>query len=387
VRELQIFIASPGDLPEEREVVRDVANLISLDMKSLGVRLNVYGWEDEQPGLGRPQEIINRQVDNCDIFIGILNERWGSPTGEYSSGFEEEYERVMRRQCSGEFPKVAIFFKTIENSRLKDPGSELEKVLAFRRKQIEQRVLLYKEFADSADFRSRVTSYFTVALSELASTSITASPEGTVARNPSNIEISDQPVSEGRQQISGALATYTGLLQDQPKIPEPRQLWHDRDRLLLFALAASRDDQVIPVYAANRLYLQRDELTLIEIEVGLWLRSYASDVSRSSSWQSPRSIPIWGVIRTSAEDIDLEAFGKLLVAYAIGDDTSATNGVFLILRQLHIRPDVLSDKQQAPAEKWVKMLEGQNTPDAAFSYMATVAVREDLPLVEALIYR
>lgn len=94
-RELLVFIASPSDLPEEREAVRRAADKANVALGGFfEVRLRVEGWEQVMPGLGRPQELINPMVNNCDVFIGLLNRRWGSSTGTHASGFEDGNPRV-----------------------------------------------------------------------------------------------------------------------------------------------------------------------------------------------------------------------------------------------------------------------------------------------------
>jgi hypothetical protein len=70
---LRIFIASPNDLTEERHALRRVVEELN---QSVGHPLNwtieLLGWEDTLPGFTRPQEAINKDVDSCDLFVGML---------------------------------------------------------------------------------------------------------------------------------------------------------------------------------------------------------------------------------------------------------------------------------------------------------------------------
>lgn len=85
---LYVFLASPDDLAEERALAREVVEELNSKFGSmLGCQIDLLVWEDLPPEAGRPQEIINRSVDDCDVFVGMLWKRWGSPTGTYSSGF------------------------------------------------------------------------------------------------------------------------------------------------------------------------------------------------------------------------------------------------------------------------------------------------------------
>ena len=61
--EITVFIASPGDVTGEREVVRKVCREVGDDdlvRRNLWLAINPVGWEDRFPAPGRPQEIINQ---------------------------------------------------------------------------------------------------------------------------------------------------------------------------------------------------------------------------------------------------------------------------------------------------------------------------------------
>src|SRR4051794_166144 len=94
VNELCVFIASPGDLAEERAVMRGLEADLNSKFAPANIRVRMTGWEERPPTYGRPQGQINPMVDECDVFIGLLRRRWGSPTGSHDSGFAEEFERA-----------------------------------------------------------------------------------------------------------------------------------------------------------------------------------------------------------------------------------------------------------------------------------------------------
>ncbi len=146
------FVASPGDLPAEREALRRAAQSVNDTVgRRFGLSLVVEGWEQVQPALGRPQSVINPRVDDCDVFVGLLNRRWGTPTGEYSSGFEEEFERALRR-ADGPGPSVALFFKRLTVDDTSDPGPQLQQVLGFQQRVRDERTALYESFATTDGF-------------------------------------------------------------------------------------------------------------------------------------------------------------------------------------------------------------------------------------------
>lgn len=118
---IRVFIASPGDVQTERKridgIVEEVNNLIG---NYTGLKFEVVKWEKNAVSeMGRPQEVINRQLNlkECDLFLGILWCRFGSPTGginkegiKYESGTEEEFELAYQGWCECEKPSV-MFFK------------------------------------------------------------------------------------------------------------------------------------------------------------------------------------------------------------------------------------------------------------------------------------
>lgn len=125
-----VFIASPSDLAEEREVAKDViATWNRTNSDATDVTLRVRLWElDAVPELGdRPQGILNRQlVDESDILVAMFWTKVGTPTEVAASGTVEEIERFV---ASGK--PVLLYF----SDRDPPPGAdaaELAKVRALR---------------------------------------------------------------------------------------------------------------------------------------------------------------------------------------------------------------------------------------------------------------
>ena len=147
LRIIRVFIASPGDTVEARDCVRKAVERINrLVAKPNDIFLEAIGWEDIPTGKAqRTQDLINPYVDAANIFIGILNKRFGEPTGIAESGTEEEYQRASNR-WENEIPppEVKIFFKKLSKDDTVDPGPQLQRVLDFK-SRISQ-TDLYREF-------------------------------------------------------------------------------------------------------------------------------------------------------------------------------------------------------------------------------------------------
>ncbi|MCA9278584.1 MAG: DUF4062 domain-containing protein [Phycisphaeraceae bacterium] len=97
---VKVFIASPGDVSEERQVVRDVIaewNVLNSELSKI-VLLPV-GWETHSsPEMGdRPQAIVNKQVlKDCDLLVAVFWTRLGTPTGQSASGTVEEIKEHLK---------------------------------------------------------------------------------------------------------------------------------------------------------------------------------------------------------------------------------------------------------------------------------------------------
>lgn len=96
---IPVMIASPGDVTEERDIIRSVIhdwNDVNATVSK--VVLTPVGWEtNSSPELGtRAQELINnRLLHHCDLLVGVFWTRLGTPTGEAKSGTVEEIERHL----------------------------------------------------------------------------------------------------------------------------------------------------------------------------------------------------------------------------------------------------------------------------------------------------
>lgn len=151
-RSIKIFIATPGDLnPERTELINVVTEVNRIKAHHMGFHLEVRGWERTLPGLGRPQSLINEEIRNCDLFIMALWERWGTPSGVFSSGTEEEfYEAKKLAQSSGR-PAMWVFFKDTTNPN--------EKINEFKEQRQNERDVFYKTFQTLDQWRDDLRSF------------------------------------------------------------------------------------------------------------------------------------------------------------------------------------------------------------------------------------
>lgn len=157
---VKVFLASPGDLVDERKVVKDVVDDINdLLAEEFGYQVDLVGWESTTSTAGRPQAIINKDLERCELFIGMVWKRWGTAPdldSNFASGFEEEFWTSFNRHSREGYPEISLFFKNVEETVRQDPGEQLKNVLAFRQRLIDEKIILFEDFYDTRDFEKRI---------------------------------------------------------------------------------------------------------------------------------------------------------------------------------------------------------------------------------------
>jgi hypothetical protein len=150
---IPVMIASPGDVSEEREAVREVIHdWNDVNASSQGVVLTPVGWETHSsPELGaRPQELINeRLLNECDLLIAVYWTRLGSPTGESSSGTVEEIEEHI-----GAGKPAMLYFSSKPVAPESIDAEQYAAVQDFK-KRIKDRGLI-NEFENLNQFRTKL---------------------------------------------------------------------------------------------------------------------------------------------------------------------------------------------------------------------------------------
>jgi hypothetical protein len=96
----QVLIASPGNVLDEREAVRELVNewnaLYSYEKR---IVLMPVGWETDSAAAldRRAREVINKQIlEKSDLLIGVFWTRLGKPTGRGDKGIVEQIERHVK---------------------------------------------------------------------------------------------------------------------------------------------------------------------------------------------------------------------------------------------------------------------------------------------------
>jgi hypothetical protein len=149
---VKVMIASPSDVPRERQLIRDVIHeWNAVHAEDRKVVLMPVGWETHAaPDMGdRPQAIINRQLlKTCDLLVAVFWTRLGSPTGVAASGTVEE---INEHLDSG---KPAMIYFSTEPVRMNSvDGEQYGKLRAFK-EDLRSRGL-FDEYEDLTTFRTK----------------------------------------------------------------------------------------------------------------------------------------------------------------------------------------------------------------------------------------
>jgi uncharacterized protein YjbI with pentapeptide repeats len=161
-----VFIASPSGLEAERRLFQETLREFSEEISSRGLSFAPIGWELTLGGVGRPQELINKDLVTCDYFVLVLGDRWGSAplahgTAKFTSGCEEEFNLALECLADSSKPmrQVVVFFKDINKKMLNDPGPQLKQVLEFKRYLEDSKKHLFLSFETIPTFQKQLRRY------------------------------------------------------------------------------------------------------------------------------------------------------------------------------------------------------------------------------------
>ncbi|MCK6567690.1 MAG: hypothetical protein DCC59_07665 [Chloroflexi bacterium] len=121
---IRIFISSPSDVTNEREVaykaisdIQEILNLFPLN-SAFNISVRAFGWENTPPTIGLPNSVILERIlaEEFDIFILILWKRFDSPTkihkkesSRYVSGTQAEFKSAYLTRSRNETGLPIIF--------------------------------------------------------------------------------------------------------------------------------------------------------------------------------------------------------------------------------------------------------------------------------------
>lgn len=151
----RIFLASPGDLGDERDVIRvcvDEHN--ARGMGESHVTYEVIGWERVRGTARRPQEAINELIGESHFLIALFKASWGSKPGNpwgYTSGTEEElFSGLLELGLAGQpMRDVRVAFL--------DHPAPADQIVQLREEMSRRRSIMYESIADIRELKEKLT--------------------------------------------------------------------------------------------------------------------------------------------------------------------------------------------------------------------------------------
>ena len=384
---VKIFLASPGDLQEERRAAKTVVdefNNIWADY--LGYHVELVGWEDTISVYGRPQATINRDLERCEFFIGMIWKRWGTPpdvSGPYTSGFEEEFRTSESNRQKKGSPEISLFSKTVSADLLRDPGDQLKKVIEFKDQIIAEKGILFETFDSIGDFREKILRCITRYVQKLKLKEIRERAEESQARSSTDsvrqstsetTSKSESPFSvEGAEFLQNLISRTEGVAEQE---------WIAPVEVARFRLLAStiwkqgNDEQFLGVHDANILFVHRSDLALSRSEqMGL--------IDSGLAHYSSETTPLWYWLAR------FDAFnrGWLQICSLVGttaEHVGALSAMRLILEPLS--SEIPWDKDKC-MKSWFSDTAPSERKVAALGYLADCGTADDLPAVRAEVDR
>ena len=136
VSRLRVFISSPGDLQNERQIAVDTCRQVTQDMGAIhSFFLDPLVWETHTfSAVGEyPQAVVNEQIGTeYDIFLGIMASKFGTPTPKWGSGTEEEFRNAYGSFKKNGLPEIAFFFSEAPIRPSSLDVDQLKRVLDFK---------------------------------------------------------------------------------------------------------------------------------------------------------------------------------------------------------------------------------------------------------------
>ena len=373
-KHVRVFLASPGDLAEERRLAKSaVDEFNNLFSESFGYQVDLVGWEDTVSVFGRPQAIINSDLAKCELFVGVIWKKWGTPPdveGPYSSGFEEEFRTSLARRNDSGSPEMSLFFKDISEELLRDPGEQLRKVIAFKQELIDGKYLLFETFSESRAFERKFFRCIAQYVKRIADEeNAVASAEVQASKGASSDSASKKYTDEPLLSKGTAIfaKNFLELCEEGnvTKISGP-----DIARFRLFATLVKKENndvQHLGVHDANILY-SHDGHVLDEMErFGLLVTGLAN--------LSNENTPVWQWIAS------FENYEEVLIHLSCSEEAVVQSGALTAMRLLECkiysrnRPDII--------KFWLNDRRSSGAKTAAIKYLSVCGSKNDMEILRA----
>lgn len=160
-----MFVASPSDTQNEREICEKVLEELNQTLgDTFNFRVESLKWEkDVRPVIKNTdgQNEINEQIgQKYEMFIGIMNKKFGSPTPRAGSGTEEEFNNAFLRYKEEGNVEVMFYFNDEPPKSMSEINiEELSKVRNFKNNL--GKLGIYSLYYGIVDFEEKLRKHLT----------------------------------------------------------------------------------------------------------------------------------------------------------------------------------------------------------------------------------
>jgi hypothetical protein len=157
---IPVFIASPSDVTEERDITEKAIHALAPRMARIfGVTLVPLRWEQFAPissyDASHPQVGILRDIRPFSIFVGILWRRYGTKISDLNeTGTESEFSHALQNR---DRISILTYFREGHPERVEPPEehSQRKKVTALKRR-LRQRKVWSSNYRSVQEFQLRI---------------------------------------------------------------------------------------------------------------------------------------------------------------------------------------------------------------------------------------
>lgn len=161
MEKLQVVLASPSDLAEERKMISELVRECNSKYIKYGMPIDLRMWENSLPGSNDngPQGLIDLdlEIPEADIFICMYWKKIGTILeGENVAGTEHELNIALESYKRSKKPDIKAFFKEAPA----DDGNKADAVEISRIAEKLQSKGLYNVFKDKIDLEKTISRIF-----------------------------------------------------------------------------------------------------------------------------------------------------------------------------------------------------------------------------------
>ena len=135
---IKCLVASPSDTKEERESCVKIFEELNKGIgDKFGFVIEKRMWEhNTRPGFGDySKAVVSEHLGaDYDVFIGIMNNKFGTETKKAGSGTEEEFNNAYNRISKKEKLEIMFYFNDEPVKKSEIITEDLNKINAFKKK-------------------------------------------------------------------------------------------------------------------------------------------------------------------------------------------------------------------------------------------------------------